>query len=66
MQYEQDDRDRGGDDAHGHRGASATGEARKASLKAAASGMPLAVLWLVLGAIYFTVRMGLVQLKNKD
>ena len=41
----------------------ATGEDRKASLKAAASGMPLAVLWLVLGAIYFTVRMGLVQLK---
>lgn len=26
-------------------------------------GIPLAVLWLVLGAIYFTVRMGLVQLR---
>ncbi|MBL4771620.1 MAG: sodium:alanine symporter family protein, partial [Planctomycetes bacterium] len=27
------------------------------------SGIPLAVLWLVLGAIFFTVRMGFIQLR---
>ncbi|MFT7676618.1 MAG: AGCS family alanine or glycine:cation symporter [Planctomycetota bacterium] len=34
-----------------------------ATLKAVRTGWPLAVLWLVLGAIFFTVRMGLVQLR---
>jgi AGCS family alanine or glycine:cation symporter len=33
------------------------------SLSIVRGGVPLAVLWLVLGAIYFTVRMGLVQLR---
>ena len=32
-------------------------------LSSTRSGFPLAVLWLVLGAIFFTVRMGLVQLR---
>ncbi len=41
----------------------ATGADRKATLTATDSGMPLAVLWLVLGAIFFTVRMGFVQLR---
>ena len=41
----------------------ATGEDRKATLNAGKSGIPLAVLWLVLGAIFFTVRMGFVQLR---
>jgi AGCS family alanine or glycine:cation symporter len=35
----------------------------KAKLTATKGGIPLAVLWLVLGAIFFTVRMGFVQLK---
>ena len=39
----------------------ATGEERVATLAAKKSGVPLAVLWLVLGAIFFTVRMGFVQ-----
>ena len=33
------------------------------SLSIVRGGVPLAVLWLVLGAIFFTVRMGLVQLR---
>lgn len=34
-----------------------------AVLKAERTGFPLAVIWLVLGAIFFTVRMGFVQLR---
>ncbi len=34
-----------------------------ATLNATTSGIPMAVLWLVLGAVFFTVRMGLVQLR---
>lgn len=41
----------------------ATGDDRKATLSAKRSGIPLAVLWLVAGALFFTVRMGLVQLR---
>lgn len=38
-----------------------SGDAPKISIKR--GGVPLAVLWLVLGAIFFTVRMGLVQIR---
>ena len=41
----------------------AAGAERVALLSAHKTGMPFAVLWLVLGAIFFTVRMGLVQLR---
>ena len=43
--------------------ASASGGERKATLSAKRSGIPLAVLWLVAGALFFTVRMGLIQLR---
>lgn len=38
-------------------------DAKTATMSAYKSGMPLAVLWLVLGAIFFTVRMGFIQLR---
>lgn len=41
----------------------ATGEQRVAKLTASKTGIPFTVLWLVLGAIYFTFRMGMVQLR---
>ena len=41
----------------------ASGNDVQATLQVSRTGIPLAVLWLVLGAIFFTVRMGFVQLR---
>ncbi|MFO7563479.1 MAG: alanine/glycine:cation symporter family protein [Enhygromyxa sp.] len=38
-------------------------EATKSTLKAATSGVPIIVLWLLLGAVFFTLRMGFINLR---
>ena len=39
------------------------GNPKGSSWKVGSPGIPLAVLWLILGAIFFTVRMGFIQLR---